>query len=487
MEAQSAGKGMKVAVVVNDEAVREVCKTVLRRHSYDVLEFDNGQSALNASQSGRFDIAIIDWVLPDCDGFELFKQLKKAMPNLVGIAISAQSSCEAIVHSLNAGMLWTLIKPFTISELLSVVDAARRYVHLMESAEHLRFYVDMERAVKNLLREVDLESLGESIVHEAVKRASTDAASLLVTDKLRDCLRVVAAIGIPSAVRGVEVKPTSGIAGLAFQLRKPIITNKETIKQPHIAERLRYGGRGSAISFPLGDNDKVSGVLNITRFSEEPQLTETDVHRLSWFVACTSLTLSRSLCYECLKESFFGTTQVLVSLYEAQDPYRRSHSERVAEYACALAAAIGCSRREIELLRTAALLYQLGLHQIDKSILHKPSKLTDDEYEQIKRYPEVSLSLLRGVPLIQSVGEIILSHREHYDGSGYPMGKRGDEIPLLARVLAVADTYVALTSQRPHRPAMSKEQAIEELVKMAGKELDGNLIDAFISLVLTKA
>ncbi len=487
MGGQSADRGMRVAVIDDDEIVREVCKAVLKRHSYDVVEFSDGQSALGASRHERFDIAIIDWVLPDCDGSALFRELKEMMPNLVGIAILGQGSYEAIAQSLSGGMLWTLIKPFTISELLSVVDAARRYVRLVEMAERVSLYVDIERATKSLLREIDLEPLSELIVREAAGRANSDAASLLVVDRLCNCLRVVGAIGAPSAVKGIEVKPTSGIVGLVLRLRKPIVINKETIKQAHIAERLRYGGKGSAISFPLGENDEISGVLNITRFPEEPQLTEEDAGKLSWFVAHTSLALSRSLHYEWLKESFFGTAQAVVSLLEAQDPYRRSHSERVAEYACALAAAIGCSKREIELLRASALLYQIGLHQIDKSILHKPSKLTDEEYEQIKRYPELSLRLLRGVPLIQSIGEIIISHREHCDGSGYPMGKRGDEIPLLARLLAVADTYVALTSQRPHRPAMSEEQAKEELMRMAGKELDSDLTNAFINLVLAKA
>ncbi|MCS7254244.1 MAG: response regulator [Armatimonadota bacterium] len=481
-----SSRGVCVAVVEGDVAVREVCKTVLQRRSYDVLEFGDAQSALNASQHEKFDIAIIDWVLPDCDGFTLFKALKEKMPNLVGIAISGQSSHDVVIQSLNVGMLWMLIKPFTILELLSVVDAARRYVQLIDSAERSRFYASMAGVVGSLLRQIELESLGELIIREAVEHTSSDAASLLVADKFRECLKVVAAFGTPSAIKGVEVKPIGGIVGLAIQLCKPIVINRETIRQAHIAGRLRYGGKGSAISFPLGEDNGISGVLNITRFSDEPQLSDRDVDALNWFISQTSVALSRSLHYERLKESFFGIAGLLISLYEAQDPYRRSHSERVAEYACALAAAIGCSMREIELLKASALLYQVGLHQIDKSILHKPSKLTDDEYEQIKRYPELSLQLLRGVPLIWDVGEIIISHREHYDGSGYPMGKRADEIPLLARVLSVADTYVALTSRRPHRPAMSEEQAREELLKMAGKELDEKLTNIFVSAVLAK-
>lgn len=474
----------RVAVVDDDEAVREVCKVALRRHSYEVVDFPDAKSILSALQQEKFDIAIIDLVLPDSDGFSLFKTLREAMPHLIGIAITGQSSSDMIVQSLSSGMLWVLIKPFTILELLSVVDAACKYALLLKEADQASLHVKMANLMQSLLREIELESLAEQLIRAAVEHTTSDAASLLVVDRLHGCLRVAAATGTLSVVKGMEIKPTSGIVGLVIQSGKPVLINRESIKQAQIAKRLRYGGRGSAISLPLISEDNADGVLNITRWADEPQFTESDLEGLVWFSAQASVALCRSLRYEWLKESLFGTAQLLISFYEAQDPYRHSHSERVSELACALAAALGCSKREIELLRVAGALYQLGLYQISKEILHKPSKLTEEEYNQIKRYPELSLQLLKDLPLIWDVGEIILAHREHYDGSGYPMGKAGDEIPLPARVLAIADTYVALTSPRSYRPAMDEKQAVDELRKMAGRELDPKITEVFINTVL---
>lgn len=475
---------LRIAIIEDDEAVREVCRRALSRRSHEVIEFNNGASALEASEKEAFDIAIVDWVLPDYDGFSLFQRLKEKLPNLVGIALTGQGLRDVVVKSLGVGMPWVLIKPFTIAELISVVDTACEYASIINNADQLRTRTEV---AETLLHEVDLERLGQRLTQTAIEQTNSNAASLLVTDRLRGCLRIVSAVGIPLATRNIEVRPTTGIVGLVIQMRKPIIINSEMMKHSYIAQRLRYGGKGSAISFPLLEDEGVNGVLNVTRWEDEPQFKESDVEAFGWFVAWASKVVSRSLQYEMLKESFFNTARLLVSLQEAQDPYRRSHSERVAEYACALAASLGCSRREIETVKASAFLYQIGLHQIDKAILHKKGKLTEAEYEQVKRYPELTIQALGDVPFIWDVREVILSHREHYDGSGYPNGKSGDEIPFLARLLSVADTYVALTSPRPHRPAMSEESAKEELLKMAGKELDPELTKSFVKHILEGA
>ena len=479
--AEKAPEKIRIAIIEDDEAVREVCRRALSRRSHEVVEFSDGASALEASKKEAFDIAIVDWVLPDYDGFSLFQRLKERSPNLVGIALTGQSMRDVVVKSLGVGMLWVLIKPFTIAELISVVDTACNYVSIVNSANQLRARTEV---AETLLREVDLERLGEHLTQIAIEQTCSNAASLLVADRLRGCLRIVAAVGIPLTTRNIEVKPTAGIVGLVIQMRKPIVINSEMVKHAYIAQRLRYGGRGSAISFPLVEDEDVNGILNVTRWEDEPQFKESDVEAFKWFIAWTTKVVSRSLQYEMLKESFFNTARLLISLQEAQDPYRRSHSERVAEYACALASFVGCSQREIETVKASAFLYQIGLHLIDKSILHKKGKLTEAEYEQVKRYPELTIQALGDVPFIWDVREIILAHREHYDGSGYPHGRGGEEIPFLARLLSVADTYVALTSPRPHRPAMSEESAKEELLKMAGKELDPELTKTFVKHIL---
>ncbi|HID08382.1 MAG TPA: response regulator, partial [Armatimonadetes bacterium] len=481
------GRKPYIAVIDDEESVRHVCQIALQRKGYNVATFADAQSAIHAAQHESFDIALVDWLLPDLDGFSLFQRLKEHLPRIAGIVITGQNTRDAALKALGAGLLWVLTKPFNITELIAVIEAARQYCEVVHQSEQLQVQASLVQAAESLLRQLELDELAHQLVSLAKWHASADAASVLVMDPQRGCLRVVAASGVSVPADAVEVQPDKGIDGLVVQRRQPIIINREVANDPSIAKHLRYGGRGTALCLPLLDDEedeRVHGVLNITRWSDEPQFTQSDAEALNWLRLQAGIAIARAQEHRQVKESFFGVTRQLVALWEAQDPYRFGHSEQVTKYACALAQAIGCKHNEVEAIRTAALLHELGLYQIDKRILHKPAQLNDQEYAQIKRYPELTLRVLNQVPFVWDVRPAILHHREHYDGSGYPRGLSGEQIPLSSRILAVADTYVALISKRPHRDPFPVERAQQLLREMAGSQLDPKLVSVFLDKVV---
>ena len=184
-----------------------------------------------------------------------------------------------------------------------------------------------------------------------------------------------------------------------------------------------------------------------------------------------------------LTEAYTATVRSLVAAIEAKDPYTRGHSERVALYARMLAEHIGLSRADADLLERAALLHDVGKIGISLDTLVSPEKLSRDEVAAIKRHPGLGAELVADVDFLEDTVEIIRCHHERCDGGGYPNGLAGDKIPILARVLAVADSYDAMTSDRAYKPGIPAEAACEELGRVSGTQLDPRMVTSFVAVI----
>jgi len=173
----------------------------------------------------------------------------------------------------------------------------------------------------------------------------------------------------------------------------------------------------------------------------------------------------------------------IATAVEAKDPYTYGHSKKVNIYAVALAEAIGLSPDEVSALSAAALLHDIGKVGIPDKVLNKKGKLTKEDWETIKAHPKLGANIISNIPKLAPSVNSILYHHERWDGSGYPEGLKGEEIPIEARILAVADSFEAMTSARPYRPALSLEEVITELRQGAGLQFDPKLVEVFIGII----
>jgi putative nucleotidyltransferase with HDIG domain len=184
-----------------------------------------------------------------------------------------------------------------------------------------------------------------------------------------------------------------------------------------------------------------------------------------------------------MRNLYISTIEALNKAVEAKDPYTSGHANRVEELAVNLAKNYHLSFDSIENIRTAAILHDIGKIGINDNILNKAGKLTKEEYETIMKHPSIGADIIGKVHFLDDVTKIVRHHHEKYDGTGYPDGLKGDEIPIEASILMIADTYDAMTTDRPYRKALTKEMAIEELKKYSGTQFDPRLVDVFIDMI----
>lgn len=194
-------------------------------------------------------------------------------------------------------------------------------------------------------------------------------------------------------------------------------------------------------------------------------------------------TKNLSRLYEDLRSTYLRTIKVLAQAIDARDHYTHSHSENVAKIAVAIAEEMKLPVKEIELIREACELHDLGKIGIEDTILSKPTGLTDEERAQINKHPVIGARILEPLTFLNGVIELVKQHHERYDGLGYPQGLRGEDIILGARIINVADSYEAMRSARSYRKVpLPKEQAIEEIKRNSGKQFDPKVVEAFLKI-----
>ena len=234
----------------------------------------------------------------------------------------------------------------------------------------------------------------------------------------------------------------------------------------------------------LGEFSSFRGMIVLASWSNDSVSTRTPSY-IPVLIRHAAAALSNAYLFETNERNYIQAISALASAVDAKDPYTNNHSRNVAAYLTRIAAYMKLPSREISLLNNAALLHDIGKIGIPELILNKESSLTEDEYRIIKTHPEVGYNILRPVTAFGSFINTVRYHHERFDGKGYPFGRSGEDIPFHARMLAVADSFDAMTSDRVYRKAPGVEFAIREIRKNSGSQFDPNISDVILSLLRT--
>jgi PAS domain S-box-containing protein len=233
---------------------------------------------------------------------------------------------------------------------------------------------------------------------------------------------------------------------------------------------------------PLMVKDKHIGYLTVDEPADGKIPSLETVRLLELFSYQAAVAIDNLRLYSDLERSYYGTLKAFVAAMDAKDPYTKGHSENVRFHALNIARQLKLPEEQVKLIDFSSLLHDIGKLAIRDEILTKPSLLSDHEYQEVKLHPVIGSHLVSEVESLLKVAPIIHSHHEHYDGSGYPQGIKGDDIPLEARIIAVADAFEAMTSDRPYRKAFDLKVAIKRLQDAAGTQFDKEIVRVFIKL-----
>lgn len=241
--------------------------------------------------------------------------------------------------------------------------------------------------------------------------------------------------------------------------------------------------RETIICAPLLIKGEIRGTLTVANKNDATPFTKEDLEMLSTIAAQASIAINNANLYEDQESTYLATVQALISAIEASDAYTRGHSERVRHYSMVLGARFGLDTVAGRHLEQAAILHDIGKIGIDLGLLHKEGKLSYGEIDQLQQHPHIGNKILEPIHFLKKVRTIIAQHHERVDGKGYPAALPGEDIMLEAKILAVADSFDAMTSDRPYRKALSQEVAIQELVDCSGTQFDPEIAAVFVDLL----
>jgi putative nucleotidyltransferase with HDIG domain len=334
---------------------------------------------------------------------------------------------------------------------------------------------EMSRALGSTL---DLDVLLDSVLDSALRIFNVDSGYVMLRDKSTGSLDLRAWRGM-TAVRPDDRAIRSSMSDWVVRQGRPLIFNppQDAQSEEHVDS---VTGALAALCVPLVSSEGVIGAICAGSRDREYRFSSDDVRLLSTIANHVTIAIGNIELFSSLQEAYLATVRSLAAAVDAKDPFTRGHSDRVALYAKAIAEKLDLSGEQCIALEMAAYLHDIGKIGIREAILLKPGKLDAEEMGQMRHHPLIGANILRPVAFPWPIAPVVRHHHEHYNGDGYPAGLKGEEIPLLARILTVADAYEAMTADRPYRRGRNQVDAIDELHRCEGSHFDPRVVESFV-------
>lgn len=498
--------GERVLLVDDDPSVRETVGEMIRIGGYSCTEADGVARALELLRRHPFDLVVTDMNMPGAhDGLDLVEQVRELDDSIPVILITGFPSVSAAVNAMKRGAIDFISKPFDIRSISQLVAKALRERRLRQEIRRLQADVHKGEVIEKLNRQLaarveelerlytiseamtqfmDVESVFEHVVRVAARVTGAQRVSLMMLDRGGRNLRIRASIGVPpEVVSKTRVRMGEGISGKVAAGGEVVRTTRE-VHHAYESNRDTLGlgsyASHSWLSIPISIAGSVYGVLNLTDKPDRADFSQQEEQVVRILAEKAGAKLENQALYEGIYSNLVDTLTSLVTTLEAKDPYTRQHSQRVTEYAIRIGEIVGIDEGELEMIEFAGMLHDIGKIGVRDEILTKAGGLTDHEYEAIKQHVVIGERIAEPLGLTAEERAVIRNHHERYDGRGYPDGMGGEEIPLLARIVTIADAFDAMASTRPYRRARSREQALDEIVRNAGVQFDPKLMGAAV-------
>ncbi len=509
----------KRVLIVDDESeIRRLLVDLLSQPAWQIDTARDGEEALDLIHRQPYDVVISDMLMPNVDGMDLLQRIQVIRPRTRVILTTGVGTTDWVKQALRLGAYDYVEKPFDLPGFRELVDSAMHSRHrgrradaaphagtdpLTEMWTHRHFFEhlgylraccrrnneplsilildiddfskinadcgyaagdevlkEVARRLRRLIRETDVAARYGSEEFIVALPGTRESVARRIADRIRQAM-----CGEPIRVKLAQQRSVTVSIGLAECETGFIETEDDLVRRATEALRLaKAGGKDRAVAWrprnpadPEAPHPDLDGVQKLTERLEQINVQ--------------------------LKQTYLESTRALIAAVEAKDPYTEAHSMTVTLYAEAIARYMGLDMPTVHVIRTAGLLHDIGKIGVPDHILTKPGKLTEPEWQVIKRHPLMAVQILEHASFLRAELPIILYHHERYDGAGYPEGLEGKRIPLGARILNVADAMDAMFSRRSYKQGYGCQRVIEELRKGAGTQFDPEAAAAAIAWI----
>ncbi|GMR04752.1 MAG: hypothetical protein BMS9Abin23_0658 [Thermodesulfobacteriota bacterium] len=357
-------------------------------------------------------------------------------------------------------------------------ESVNQTMELSHRIKTIEIMHEIDKKVLSTLQSQEILEIATSMISKII---NCDRSTVIIVDTEKKGFTFKAGVGEGFTARGRTVPFRFAKASEILKTHSPqYIPDLTEIKNPLLLENsLINEGFMSVLRAPVIVKGDVAGVLCLG--SRLPSAFDSrDLSTLEKLASHIGTALENARLVGDLEDLFIGTVKALSNSIDTKSPWTMGHSERVTEIAVKMASAMGIEGEELNNFKIASLLHDIGKLSTYEDILNKQGKLTEEEFALIRQHPEKGVEILEPIKPLKNIIPVVKYHHEFYDGRGYPEGLKGEEIPFLARVLAVADTVDAMSSDRPYRKGKPMEAIIEELKRCSGTQFDPQVVDVFI-------
>ena len=489
----------RILVVDDERVIREILAEFLALEGFSVHTVEDGEKALTELRLRPYDLLITDLKMPRLSGLQLLEKIEQERLGVLTVLMTGFGTVETAIEAMKKGAYDYLLKPFKVEEVIHVVERALYRQRLQAENIRLREALTIYKVSEAIALSHDIEHILDVVLRAALDEVKADVATLHLRDprsgSYEERVKIIAANAGGMPTSGMP-SPAFAVIGDTFAQGVPILAHGPKANR-FFTELSPPQELSSFVAVPLQVRAHLVGVLNVFSFTPGKKFDEGHRKMLSVLASRAASAIDNARLYGelrdtnddlvkanlSLEEMFQQTVAGFAQALEESDLYTRGHSERVAVYSEILARGLTLPDAEIRRIVQAGVMHDVGKIGVRYDMLNKPGKLTPEEVAVFREHPAKGKRILEPVPCLHALIDGCWCHHEFWDGGGYPRGLSGHNIPLVGRIVAIADAFDAMTSDRAYRRALPHEVAIGEIERCAGTQFDPELSEAFVNYI----
>jgi len=468
----------RVLIVDDEKFIRDILADFLGMEGYAVRTAEDGNAALTELRAQTYDIVISDLKMPRMGGIELLEQMSTAAPNALTVIMTGFGTVETAIDAMKRGAYDYILKPFKVEEVIHVVARGLEKQRLAAENIRLREALSLYKVSEAIQASLSLDEVLATVGDTALVELQGDFVSTWLDDGEGHYFE---------RQRLTRAEPPTADANLGTVAPEAFLAHfkESSTLLEHGSAAMRFFDERpelppvSLVAVPLKMKSRILGWIAVVSFTKTKRFDEGQRKVLSIVGSRAAAAIENARLYEDLQATFQQTIEGLAQAIDKMDRYTAGHSGRVAMYASYLATRLGLDAHQLVIVRQSALMHDIGKIGCVLN-LNKPGKLSQEEYEIFKKHPGFGRDILDPIKFLHPLIPGVHLHHERWDGRGYPLGLKGNDVPLMARIIAVADTYDAMTSDRAYRRALPHEVAVNEIERCSGSQFDPEVSATFV-------